>query len=204
VPPTAFVALLPSLLVPALLVAYPKSLWPAVVLYHAYCVIASFLYEDAHDPRPLYLRLSIPQWPPIAAAVAIGALGELIAWGVVDVRGWLPAGSRELVATTTPWRWFAVYAVLANGYFEERFWRGALMSRTGIVAGAAAFGLMHGLGAGVRLGAVAGIVSGVAALAAGLAWGGLRDRYGSLWPCVITHMAVDAALVRVASALLVP
>ena len=203
-PPTAFVALLPSLLVPALLVAYPTSLWPAAVLYHAYCVIASFLYEDPHDPRPLYLRLAVPHWPPIAAALAIVAVGELIAWGVVDVRGWLPAGSRELVATTTPWRWFAIYAVLANGYFSERFWRGALLARTGVLAGAAAFAMMHGIAAGVRLGVMAGLVNGVAALVAGLAWGGLRDRYGSLWPSVLTHMAVDAALIRVAGALLVP
>ena len=38
--------------------------------------------------------------------------------------------------------------------------------------------------------------------AAGLAWGWLRRRTGALWPCVITHVAADAALLRVAASLL--
>jgi membrane protease YdiL (CAAX protease family) len=204
VPPTAFVALLPALLVPALLVAYPTSVWPAMVVYHAYCLVASFLYEDAHDPRPLHVRLAPPSWPPVVAAGVILAAGELVARGVVDVRPWLPPQAPSLIAAASPWPYFVAYVVAANGYFEERFWRGPMLHHTGILGGAAAFGLMHGTAGAVLFGVTLGGLSGVAAFVAGIAWGALRARYDGLWPCVLTHMALNAAVLRIAWALLVP
>jgi membrane protease YdiL (CAAX protease family) len=194
----------PALLVPALLVAYPTSLWPAMVIYHAYCLLASFLYEDPHDPRPLHLRLAPPAWPVVAAALTILAAGEASAWRLDDLRPWLPPQVPALLGAAAPWPYFVAYVIAANGYFEERFWRGPMLQQTGIVAGAAAFGLMHGAAGVVLFGGPAGLVSGAGAVVAGLAWGALRARYGALWPCVLTHAAVNAAALRVASALLAP
>jgi membrane protease YdiL (CAAX protease family) len=202
VPSTAFVALLPTLLVPALLVAYPTSVWPAMVVYHAYCLAASFLYEDGHDPRPLHVRLAPPVWPPVVAALVILAGGEVVARGVVDVRPWLPPQAPALVAAAAPWDYFVAYVVVANGFIEERFWRGPLLHLTGILGGAAAFGLMHGVAAVVLFDATTGALSGVGAFVAGLVWGALRARYDALWPCVLTHAALNAAALRIASALL--
>jgi membrane protease YdiL (CAAX protease family) len=201
VPSTAFVVLLPALLVPALLVAYPSSVWPAMVIYHAYCLVASFLHEDGHDPRPLHVRLALPAWPPIAGAAAVLAAAEAVARGAVDAGPWLPPQTPALIAAAAPWPYFVAYVVLANGYIEERFWRGPLLARTGIAGGAAAFALMHAAAAAVLFGPVRGLVSGVAALAAGLGWGLLRGRYDALWPCVVTHVALNAAALRIASAL---
>ena len=203
-PPTPAVALLPALLVPALLVAYPTSVWPAMVIYHAYCLLASFLYEDPHDPRPLHLRLAPPAWPAVAAAVAILAAGEAVAWGLVDLRPWLPPQAPALLDAAAPWPYFVAYVIAANGYFEERFWRGPMLRQTGIVGGAAAFGLMHGAAGVVLFGVATGLLCGAGAVVAGIAWGVLRARYGALWPCVLTHVAFNAAALRVASALLAP
>lgn len=203
-PPTAFVALVPALLVPALLVVYPTSVWPAMVIYHAYCLLASFLYEDGHDPRPLHVRLAPAAWPPVAAAIAILAVGEALARGAVDIRPWLPPQAPALIAAASPWPVLVAYVVAANGYCEERFWRGPMLRHTGILGGAAAFGLMHGAAGAVLFGVALGVLSGAGAFAAGLAWGALRARYDGLWPCVLTHTALNAAVLRIAWALLVP
>jgi membrane protease YdiL (CAAX protease family) len=194
------VALLPALLVPALLVAYPTSLWPAMVLYHAYCLVASFLYEDRPDPRPLDVRLAPPSWPPIVLAAGLLAAAEAVVRGA-DVRPWLPAQAPSLVAAAAPWPYFAAYVIAANGYVEERFWRGPMLRQTGILGGAAAFGLVHGAAGAVLFGVAPGMASAAGALAAGLAWGTMRARYDALWPCVVTHAALNAAALRVASAL---
>lgn len=203
-PPIAFVALVPALLVPALLVAYPTSVWPAMVIYHAYCLLASFLYEDWLDPRPLHVRLAPPSWPPVVATVAILAAGEAVARGVVDVRPWLPAQAPALLAAASPWPYFVAYVVAVNGYIEERFWRGPMLHHTGILGGAAAFGLMHGTAGAVLFDVTSGALSGAGAFAAGVVWGALRARYDALWPCVLTHVALNAAALRIASALLGP
>jgi membrane protease YdiL (CAAX protease family) len=203
VPPPALVALLPAVLVPALLVAYPTSLWPALVIYHAYCVIASFLYEDPHGPRSLHARLTSIPAPPLVAAVAILAAGEAAARGFVDLHAFVPAGIERLVRAASPWRWFAGYLLLANGYFEERFWRGAMLATTGVLPGAAAFALMHLAAGTVFLGPILGAAAGAAAFVTGAIWGEMRVRYGSLWPCVLTHMALNGAMLRVAGALFV-
>jgi membrane protease YdiL (CAAX protease family) len=203
VPPIALVALLPAVLVPALLVAYPTSLWPALVIYHAYCVVASFLYADDQAPRRFIDHVTSMPGPPIAASVVLLALAELAARGVVDVRPLLPAGTAQLMAAARPWPWFAGYVLLANGFFEERFWRGAMLRATGVVAGAAAFGLMHAVAGWVLLGPLGSALAGVGALVSGAIWGEMRRRYESLWPCVLTHMALNAAMLRVAHALFV-
>jgi membrane protease YdiL (CAAX protease family) len=203
VPPTALVALLPAVLVPALLVAYPTSLWPALIIYHAYCVLASFLYVDDQGLRRFRDHLSSMPTPPLVAAGVLLVLGELVARGAVDIRPLLPARMDNLVAAARPWRWFAAYLLLANGYFEERFWRGPMLRATGVVPGAAAFALMHAIGGWVLLGAWGCVLGGGGALVTGVIWGEMRRRYDSLWPCVLTHMALNAAMLRVAGALFV-
>jgi membrane protease YdiL (CAAX protease family) len=203
VPPPALVALLPAVLVPALLIAYPTSLWPATIIYHAYCVIASFLYADDQGPRPLTQHLTSMPGPPLVAAAVLLALGELTARGFVDVRPLLPAATGQIVAAARPWHWFAAYLLLANGFFEERFWRGGMLRATGVVPGAAAFALMHAVAGWVLLGPLGSLLAGGGALVTGAIWGEMRRRYDSLWPCVLTHMALNAAMLRVAGALFV-
>ena len=53
VPSPAVLALFPSILVPLLLIAFPASVWPAVIAYHAYCLgvaVAFAAPPDRHLP----------------------------------------------------------------------------------------------------------------------------------------------------------
>jgi membrane protease YdiL (CAAX protease family) len=190
-------------MVPALLLAIPSSIWPAVVAYHAYCLAASFGWPDEEAFRPLRAGSRGGRAVLLVCLVLVAA-GEVAArYGLVTI-DLLPDGWRELAERARPWRAFAVYSLAMNGYVEERFWRGALLARTGVRRGAAAFGLLHAAAIGALAGLPAALAAGAVTALAGLLWGGLRRRSGTLWPCVITHVAADAAILRVAWALLEP
>jgi membrane protease YdiL (CAAX protease family) len=201
VPPAGFLALFPSLLVPLLLIAFPASVWPAVIAYHAWCLGVALAFAGPSD-RHLPAIARHPYWF-IAVITILAAIGaEVVARGYVDVRPWLPAQWVEVARRAMPWTVFASYSLVVHTYAEERFWREALLRQTTALQCAAAFGLMHFAVVWVLLGAGLAIAAGVGATLAGLVWGVAARRYQAIWPCVITHVAVDAAILRVAWALL--
>ena len=194
-------ALLPAVLVPAMILALPHSLWPAMIAYHLYCLAGSFLEGEDPRGRPF---LEPERWFRTAALVVVVllAMAEAIAHGFPPVSAWLPANWAAIAARARPWLAFAAYVVLINGWIEERFWRGPFLARTGIMPGAAAFGVVHGAAAWALFGIVAAIAIGLLTFVAGVCWGWMRRRYDSIWPCVVTHAAADAAILRIAWALL--
>lgn len=44
-------------------------------------------------------------------------------------------------------------------------------------------------------------ISAALLLGAGVAWGRIYEKFGSLWPCVITHLAADGAILWVIAAI---
>jgi hypothetical protein len=80
----------------------------------------------------------------------------------------------------------AVWLALVSGVAEELCFRGALWPQLGLVGTSVFFGLCHVLP--VR--ALAGYP--VFAFFAGLLFGLLRERTGSVWPCVAAHATVNA------------
>jgi membrane protease YdiL (CAAX protease family) len=195
VPPPVVLTLFPALLVTVLLVAVPASLWPALVAYHAYCLGVAVASE-----RPPARPLAAAGRPLafITVITILAALGaEVVARGYVDVRPWLPGDWITVARRAMPWPVFAAYSLGVNPCVEEYFWRDALLPRTGIVGGAAAFGLMHAAAGLVLSGPGAALIGGAAAALAGLIWGVAARRYQSIWPCVVTHVAADAAILRV-------
>ena len=76
------------------------------------------------------------------------------------------------------------------------------MPKTGVVWGGLLFWLMHATAAAVFVGLVAAVWVTLPALVAGLAWGWMRQTFGTLWPGLLTHLAADVAILRTASALL--
>lgn len=201
--PPAVLVLLPAILVPALLLAVPSSIWPAAIAYHAYCLSASFGWPDETAARPLRAGSRGGRAVLLIALVLLVAGDVAARYGLVTVY-MLPDGWREIAERARPWLAFAIYSLAVNGYVEERFWRGALLARTGVRRGAAAFGLLHAAAIGVLVGLPAALAAGVITGVAGVFWGWLRRRSGTLWPCVITHVAADAAILRVAWTLLEP
>jgi membrane protease YdiL (CAAX protease family) len=200
--PPAVLVLLPAILVPALLLAIPTSIWPAVIAYHAYCLSASFGWPDETAARPLRPGSRGGRAVLLICLVLLAAGDVAARYGLLT--DMLPDGWRDIAERAKPWQAFAIYSLAMNGYVEERFWRGALLARTGVRRGAAAFGLLHAAAIGVLLGLPAALAAFAVTGVAGLFWGWLRRRSGALWPCVVTHVAADAAVLRVAWTLLAP
>jgi membrane protease YdiL (CAAX protease family) len=60
---------------------------------------------------------------------------------------------------------------------------------------------MHAAAASVFVSPWAAIGLTAPTLFAGLTWGWMRQRFGSLWPAIITHVAADVAILRTAAPL---
>jgi membrane protease YdiL (CAAX protease family) len=61
---------------------------------------------------------------------------------------------------------------------------------------------MHAAAASIFVNAFAATLLTLPTLLAGLAWGWMRQRFGSLWPAFLTHVAADVAILRMAATLL--
>ena len=114
------------------------------------------------------------------------------------MRPWLPPHWVDVARRALPWPVFAIYSLVVHTYAEERFWREALLGAgTGVLFGAAAFGLMHAAAGWVLLDPVAAIAGGVGAEFGGVVWGVAARRYQAIWPCVLTHVVLVAAILLV-------
>ena len=67
--------------------------------------------------------------------------------------------------------------------------------------GGVLFWFMHAAAASIFVNAFAATCLTVPTLFAGLAWGWMRQRFGSPWPAFLTHLAADVAILRVATML---
>jgi membrane protease YdiL (CAAX protease family) len=186
--------------VPVLLVA-SNSLWPAVIVYHALCLGAPLAFRCFARDAGL-VRSDVRLWLPLTLALSVLLLagGELGRW--VGIGPLLPAGWQRLLERAHPWWAFVTYSLVVNAFSEEYLWRGFLLPKTGVALGAALFWLMHATAASVFVGPLAAVWLTLPALLAGLAWGWMRQKFGTLWPCLFTHLAADVAVLRAASGLL--
>lgn len=195
-------AFLPAMIVPLLLVIARGSLWPAVIGYHAFCVSAPLAFRCS--PREAGLVLSrTARWLPLTVtlSVLLLAVGEAARRSISSVEPLLPAGWERLLESAHPWWAFVTYSLVVNAFCEEYLWRGFLLRKTGIVLGGAFFWLMHATAACVFIDVLAAVWLTLPALLAGWAWGWMRQRFGTLWPSLVTHLAADMAILRAASAL---
>jgi membrane protease YdiL (CAAX protease family) len=194
----AIFGLLPAVLVPALLLVSAESLWPAVLAYHGLCLGVPLAFRCL--PRDAGVVPATPRrWLPLTLAVCLLLLASAEAVvRRVDVKPLLPDGWEALLALAQPWWVFVAYSLLVNALLEEYFWRGFLLPRTGMIGGGVLFWVMHAAAGSVFVGTFAALVFSLPTLLAGILWGSARERFGTLWPCLLTHVAADAAILRVA------
>lgn len=195
-------AFLPAVVVPVLLVA-GGSLWPAVIVYHAFCVSAPLAFRCFARESGL-VRSGARRWLPLTLTLSVLLLvaGEVGSRWINDVEPLLPVGWERLLERAHPWWAFVTYSIVVNAFCEEYLWRGFLLPKTGVRWGAVLFWLMHATAASVFVGLPAAVWVTLPTLFAGVAWGWMREKFGSLWPSFLTHLAADVAILRAASALL--
>src|SRR4029079_16424274 len=86
---TYLLAVIPTILVPGMLLLFPKTVWHAAISYHAYCLAIPLLFKSKDGLRAGVLR----DWLPLAGMLA--ALTILVGEFVLhfgDVRVLLPPG----------------------------------------------------------------------------------------------------------------
>ncbi len=195
-------ALLPAVIVPTLLVLSKESIWPAILAYHALCVVAPLTFRCSLKEAGLG-RSQMRRWLPLTMMLSVFLLRTgVVGSQVFLAKTLLPEGWKQVLGRIRPWWAFVAYSVLVNALCEECFWRGFLLPKTGIVGGAAFFWLMHAAAASVFLDLLAAVWFTLPALVAGLMWGWMRRRFETLWPSLITHLATDMAILWVGSGLL--
>jgi len=194
-------AILPLLVVPTLLVVAKGSLWPAVLGYHALCLGLPLVYRHGFTEVGFTVS-NARRWVPLAGAISIAVLAVGEVGRHVNVATLLPAGWERVLSLAHPWWAFVIYSILVNAFCEEYLWRGFLLPRTGVAWGGVLFWLMHAAAATVFVDAFAATWLTVPTLFAGLVWGWMRQRFGSLWPAFLTHLAADVAILRMAATLL--
>ena len=200
VPPAGVLSLFPSLLVPLLLIAFPASVWPAVIAYHAWCLGIAVAFAAPTDRR--LQATALHPYRFIAITTILAGLGaEVIARGYVDVRPWLPGQWMEVARRAMPWSVFAIYSLVVHTYAEERFWREALLSGTAVLPARRRSGWCTPPRAGSCWVRWRRLPAGSGRRSRGVVWGVAARRYQAIWPCVLTHVVLDAAILRVLWAL---
>ncbi len=181
-----------TVFVPLLLLGSHRiSIWPAIVGYHAYCVIAPRAFGRSPTKGGWNSRVR-PSW--LVGSVVVSSMAIL---GAFVLRPWiveqfdLPDGTYGLL---TPWWLFLAYSLCINPFIEESFWRDFVLERTGVLISSVPFWLVHFNALLVLLPWRLAALLSFGPLIAGLAWGWTRKYSGNIWPCVITHWAIDAAI----------
>jgi len=198
---TALLGLLPAVVVPVVLVfAGSATLWPAVIAYHALCIGVPLAARQTPSTLGLVGR---PAFRSMAESLALCAV--LLAAGFAISRtaitAVVPLAWTGLLRRLHPWWAFVAYSMCVNPLLEEVFWRGFLLPYTGPLGGAALFYLMHATALAVLIGPWHATWIALPTFLAGLFWGWTRERTGSVWPCVITHLGADTAILIAAAAL---
>jgi membrane protease YdiL (CAAX protease family) len=166
------------------------ALWVVALAYHALCFAAALARGEPpgfRTPSRPWTVLSILS--AVALAVGLWAAGR---WALG--RGWVAVHMLASIHSVEPWPLLAWYSLAVNPLAEELYWRGVLLPRTGVPAGALFFALMHLAGLAAFLPLPHAVLLTVPTFAAGWAWGWMRRASGSLWPCIVTHLGADAGI----------
>ena len=170
--------------------AMPLASLASGILVLAVCAtMGAYAFAGLRDAKPLQFLEAV--------FVAGGCAGLALGWGE-----WLTGVYPDAVDPITelrhtiglPWTLFVVG--MCPAIFEELAFRGLLQGRlkallghtTGILVTAAAFGLAHGLTFGLPF-----------QLGLGVYLGYLRERTGSLYPGMVTHLVYNSTLVVLAT-----
>jgi membrane protease YdiL (CAAX protease family) len=199
---TALLALLPAAAVTIGVRFGAERLWIGVLLYHTVCVAAPAISRLSRQEAGLaHPGGRAWAWGAAACAPLLVAGIRLVGFEIYR-RGWIfPAATRDLLLRIEPWWPGFAYSVLVNPFMEELYWRGFLLQKTGVAAGAIAFAFMHFAGLAVYVSVAEAALLSLPALGAGFAWGWMRRRSASLWPCIATHAAADAGILALFTAI---
>lgn len=169
---------------------------PAIGTYHALCAIAIFRARKRIRPL-LAWDASTGKWVAGATAVFLAGLSApLLFWSFESIRGmraFFPWNDTEAAFML-----FAAYTMLVHCPLEEIFWRGAVTDPgarlpVAVAGNALFFYLLHAAALSMSLGGKGWLIAIAAGLAGG-AWAFVTARSRSLWPALISHWAVDAAI----------
>ena len=139
------------------------------------------------------LKPTAPRFMVEGAVIGLAAAGLAMVWvGILE--GWFPDADNllRLLAEEIGLFWTLVTVGLFPAVFEELAFRGLLQGRLqavygrngGILLSGIAFALAHGVSTGLPF-----------HVAGGFYMGWLRVRSDSLYPCMITHLLYNGALV---------
>jgi membrane protease YdiL (CAAX protease family) len=168
----------------------------AIGAYHALCAIA--IVRARRRIRPLLV------WGGGTGSWAAGTTGVFLAGLAVPLLLISPASIRGMRAffpwneTEAAFALFAAYTMVVHCPLEEIFWRGAVTDpgarRSVTVAGNAVFFyLLHAAAMAPSLGGKGWLLAVPSGLAGG-GWAFVTGRCRSLWPALVSHGAVDAAI----------
>ena len=188
--------LLPVFVAPFLLFLFRNSsVWPSVLAYHALCWIV-ILFTRGSLSAAGFNGGRLQQWflRTLLLSMALVAAGELVRYLIVIqvIRPWW----QPVLRLMQPWNWYVVYSLLVNPITEEVYWRGFLLNRMGIARNAWLFWLFHAALSMVFTESFRAIWFSLPVLGFGLVSAWMRREYGTIWPCVLIHLAADVAILR--------
>lgn len=171
-------------------------IWPAYIAYH----VGIFLLPCLSRSKASLSLKGWRTWLPVTGLASVflliinyGFTLRMWQWGLIT-----PEGITAL-KNTRPWAGFVIYMLVLNPLLEEYYWRSFLQERAGIFLTTTLFAIMHYPLYALLFGSLYGLIGCVFPFLFGLFWGWQYRYYNSIWPGVITHLAVNIAMLAVAS-----
>ncbi|MBI2933242.1 MAG: CPBP family intramembrane metalloprotease [Planctomycetes bacterium] len=190
---TIALGLLPALIVYAGARLGVRHIWVPVLSYYAVCLTVPAVVP--HSETGLKRAARARFW--IGSALLSVVLVVAIPWAGVWIHArdlLFPQDAPSLLRQLEPWDLVVLWSIVLNPWIEEYYWRGFLLPRTGVLAGGLLFAFMHFAGLAAVFTPLQAVAYALPVAGAGVFWGWLRRASGSLWPCIITHLATDAGL----------
>ena len=190
----------PAVVVVTLLVL--QSVWATFLLYHlGICVLAPLAatrrgYAAAVGLTGGRTRVGVRVGLILGAAMAAAQVAALL-WGAD-----LFFADERVIESLNAWGAGPAQAgplllvmLVLNGPAEELYWRGYVHGRLGTMArrpaialAALAYASYHGVTVAALFGSLPlAILLTTVVWGAGCAWGWLRERYGNVWPALLSH-----------------
>ncbi len=201
----------PPLVVAATLLGL-HSVWATFLAYHlGICLLLPWLIERGNWPRAVGLTGGRTR-----AGAIVGLVLGLIAGGgsylALTLGADLFLANERVIATLSDWGADPAQAgalmlvmLALNGVAEELWWRGWVHGRLAgwprrraIGLTALAYASYHGVTVAALFGSVALVpVLTAVVWGAGVLWGWLRDRYGCVWPALLSHVGATIGYMAV-------
>ena len=189
-------SLIPIFSIPLMLVLFrDRSVWPAVVIYHALCWIVP-LVSGLSLKAAGFVSGEFQRWfrRTLFLCLILMVTGEIV--HTLIVTGHLQPFWSHVIRLMQPWPLYVVYSLLVNPLSEEFYWRGFLLKRMSIYRNAWLFWLVHAVIAMVFDRPLRAIWFTLPVFVFGLVAAWMRRTYGTLWPSILIHLAADAAILR--------